>query len=362
MRCVHLALATGVLAALGGFAADSLAQQMTIATPFQTNADSFFERMGLDFALTLTMNNKNPAAAGYTPIIDPATGLATLSRAPGSGTSVVGLLNVGNNPAQTGLFAPDLGIAFRQGSFGQALPQFGGMPNPSPGLGANWAIAGPRMQLNFGLSLAQGNKRSSVTQTPVVTTMNGQPGFVYDTSQTPFVISAIPVLGGLPVFGPMGMPNSMCVPPLAAGNPRIQEMLRGARANGDGASAPAVQVGPGPVAGPLPKPAAAGQNLNPAGLAPPAEPGIADRLVRRKTDSAGRAAPSVAEARRLHQQEQDARNDQLEAVMERARAAEEDGKPGVAKIYYQRVAREGAGPLRQQALERLDALHGTSNR
>jgi len=209
MRCLHLALAAGALAALGSFAADGLAQQMTIATPFQTNADSFFERMGLDFALTLTMNNRNPAAAGYTPIIDPATGLATLSRAPGSGTSVVGLLNLGNNPAQTGLFAPDLGIAFRQGSFGQAVPQFGGMPNPSPGLGANWAIAGPQMQLNFGLSLAQGNKRSSATQTPMVTTMNGQPGFVFDTSQTPFVISAIPVIGGPPVFGPMGMPNSM---------------------------------------------------------------------------------------------------------------------------------------------------------
>src|SRR5205085_5763677 len=47
----------------------------------------------------------------------------------------------------------------------------------------------------FLVSAAQGDRRSNVLQAPKVTLFNGQQAFVSDTSQTPFVISVIPVVG-----------------------------------------------------------------------------------------------------------------------------------------------------------------------
>ena len=47
----------------------------------------------------------------------------------------------------------------------------------------------------FFINAAAGDKRSNVLQAPKVTLFNGQQAFVSDTSQTPFVISVIPVVG-----------------------------------------------------------------------------------------------------------------------------------------------------------------------
>ena len=84
----------------------------------------------------------------------------------------------------------------------------------------------------------------------------------------------------------------------------------------------------------------------------------AERLNVAQESTAGRPAPSVAEARRLHQQEQAATDGEMAALMVRARALEEDGQPNVAKIYYQRIAKHASGDLQQQARTRLYELHG----
>src|SRR6185295_8647615 len=47
----------------------------------------------------------------------------------------------------------------------------------------------------FLINASQGDRRSNVLQAPKVTLFNGQQAFVSDTSQTPFVISVIPVVG-----------------------------------------------------------------------------------------------------------------------------------------------------------------------
>ena len=47
----------------------------------------------------------------------------------------------------------------------------------------------------FFVNASQGDKRSNVLQAPKVTLFNGQQAFVSDTSQTPFVISVVPVVG-----------------------------------------------------------------------------------------------------------------------------------------------------------------------
>ena len=48
--------------------------------------------------------------------------------------------------------------------------------------------------------------------------------------------------------------------------------------------------------------------------------------------------------------------------MVRAQAMEEDGKPGVAKIYYQRVAKHATGKLQEQAKQKLYELQGSGKR
>ena len=54
--------------------------------------------------------------------------------------------------------------------------------------------------------------------------------------------------------------------------------------------------------------------------------------------------------------EQQTRADEAEAFFDRAAQAEADGKPAVAKIYYQMAARRASGDLKQQALAKLQSL------
>ena len=322
MRSRHLVMGVVVLAAIGLVGKEIRGQQVTVGTPFRTTTDNFFEQNGVNFS---------------------------------------------------GHWG---GIQFQSNNSALARPQFGGF-NAGAGLSTAFGIQNGNFNVNFGLNFGQGNTRSAVSQTPSVTLMNGQTGYFSDTSQTPFVISEVPVVGGAPIvagipmasFNPFMAMGDNGAPPMLA-NPRLQEMLQRAaarqQADNEGGQldvAPAVlppanPAGPRPAGNPGVGNPAAG-NRPPAGEAPrqaalPAGP--AERLFAAQESSAGRAAPSLAEARRLHELENGANEGDLLALMERARTAEEDGKPGVAKIYYQRVAKHAAGGLREQAQERLDAL------
>jgi hypothetical protein len=367
MRATPHVLTAGFAVALCLAAAAACAQQVTIGTPFHTLSDNFFERMGVDFGMTLRSPG-NPQLAGWTFTGPQANGQSWIAPPPGSPTSIVGLLGVGNSPANPfqggGIFSPSLGIPFGQGSFAQGVPQFGD-PKTGVGLQNAFSIVGPRVMANFAFDLSQGNSRSSVTQTPSVTLINGQQGFVSDTSQTPFVMSVIPVVGAFPavrVLSPVPTPQQLADAagmPLMSGNPRVQAMR-------DAAAAAAADDQPGALAMP-PQGAGqqpAGQTARPRRAAPEPvvaeEEGPAGRLAAAQDSTAGRPAPSVAEARRVRAQEDDAEQEKLKALFERGLAAEEAGQPGVAKVYYQQVARRASGDLKDRALERLDALRGTS--
>ena len=263
------------------------------------------------------------------------------------------------------------GYELRVGRRNLAQPAFGGF-QAGAGLSTNLGWSGPNGNFQLGLNFGQGFRQSLVNQTPVVTLMNGQIGSVNDTSQTPFVISVVPVIGGgLPglnngmnnFFGPP-MANPMAMPPA---NARLREVLQN-QANNE-AAGQAAGAGGDPAHAAAP-PAAGPQALNLGGAAPAPAPAAGDpapapaatgRLSAAQASSAGRPAPSVAEARRMHDEEKAAGNEELLALMERARAAEDDGKPGVAKIYYQMVAHRASGDLKQQALTRLDAIRGTTS-
>jgi general secretion pathway protein D len=119
-----------------------------------------------------------------------------LVHAPGSPSSVVGLQNSGNNPAGSGLFTTDLDIPFKQGGFALATPQFGGWDATAATAAGSLGFAiMSDIEAFFFVTALQGDKRSNVLQAPKVTMFNGQQAFVSDTSQTPFVVSVIPVVG-----------------------------------------------------------------------------------------------------------------------------------------------------------------------
>jgi hypothetical protein len=102
-----------------------------------------------------------------------------------------------------------------------------------------------------------------------------------------------------------------------------------------------------------------------ARMAPAAPPKNLAGQWQPKTDPPGATSPladaATEQARRLALRE--ARASEAEQYFERARQAEADGKPSVAKIYYQMVVRRSAdGDLKSQALTRLDALGSATGR
>ena len=157
----------------------------------------------------------------------------------------------------------------------------------------NFAIGGKDGQINFYTNFSQGYKQALTTQTPSVTMMNGQTGYVSDTSQTPFVISVIPVVGAFPT-SPQQLSDASGIQPDGA-DQRIQAMLQAqadAKAQAANQAAAEAQAG-GPVP-PLPpqqKPnnLAPRQKKRPAPLPTPDE-AAAQRLNAAQESTAGRPA------------------------------------------------------------------------
>lgn len=171
--------------------------QVTIEVRFITLNDNFFERIGIDFDFDINDKIDRPYQVFGRQIdgqYDSSTGeLVRNTRDYDSTESVsVGITGptTGFGPA---LFSADLDIPFRQGSYGLATPQFGGY-DASAGAQLGFAILSD-IEAYFFIEAAQGDKRSNVLQAPKVTLFNGQQAFVSDTSQSPFVISVIPVVG-----------------------------------------------------------------------------------------------------------------------------------------------------------------------
>jgi len=180
--------------------------QVTIEVRFITLMDNFFERIGVDFDFDINDNNDRPGQIFGR--IDPtATDQYTnqtyeqdyprntqdrdLKRRQ---STVAGLTTAGAG-INLGTFSADLDIPFRQDSFSLTIPQFGGFPGgANPGAQIGFAILS-EIEAFFFIQAAQGDTRTNILQAPKVTLFNGQQAFVSDTSQSPFVLSVIPVVG-----------------------------------------------------------------------------------------------------------------------------------------------------------------------
>jgi len=199
--------------------------QVTIEVRFITLADTFFERIGVDFDFNIQTNVRDPL--NMTAIPTQSNGSSSpfsrgINAVPGGRSQLVGLDNSGNpgvalSPTgglgTTGLGAGGVGtgatgltnqnnsrnfysVPFRQNSFGSAtVPALPGLPDPATSA-ANFGFAIlSDIEAYFLIQAAQGNTRSNVMQAPKVTLFNGQQAFVSDTRQRPFVTAVIPVVG-----------------------------------------------------------------------------------------------------------------------------------------------------------------------
>jgi general secretion pathway protein D len=208
--------------------------QVTIEVRFITLADTFFERIGVDFDFNIQSNVRSPlnmtaipnqsngstypgavginaVQGGRSQIVGldntGAPGVA-LSRTVTTGTGGAGGGGVGGGGVGgggagggTGALNPFNGpnfysIPFRQNSFGSAtVPSLPGLPDPATSA-ANFGFAIlSDIEAYFLIQAAQGNTRSNVMQAPKVTLFNGQQAFVSDTRQRPFVTAVVPVVG-----------------------------------------------------------------------------------------------------------------------------------------------------------------------
>ena len=156
--------------------------QVTIEVRFITLSDRFFERIGVDFDFNIEdgPSELNPR---------PAAGGATEGRHRGS-TVGLSIPVDPTNPFPN--FTADLDIPFRNDSFSLAVsPAFS---SPVDVASFGFAILSD-IEAYFIIQAAQGDARSNILQAPKVTLFNGQLATVTDTTQRPFVVSVVPVVG-----------------------------------------------------------------------------------------------------------------------------------------------------------------------
>lgn len=168
--------------------------QVTIEVRFITLNDNFFERIGVsfDFAVNDNIDGKN-LSFGQVTSYGTSSGNST-----GQGWTRDVMNQDSDRTITVGMSAPnvfnaDLDIPMTQNSYALAVPQFGGF-DATAGASLGFAILSD-IEAYFFINAAQGDKRSNVLQAPKVTLFNGQQAYVSDTSQSPFVISVIPVVG-----------------------------------------------------------------------------------------------------------------------------------------------------------------------
>ena len=199
---------------------------------------------------------------------------------------------------QAGALAPN--INFQNG--GQPAIPFGLGP-ATPGASFGYAVKTPMGTMYFGLTSSLGSDRSIGSTSGSITMMQGGTGFISDTSQSPFVTSVVPVVGD----------NNAQTAPAGANDPHAK-----------------------------------------------AADAFDRKLKAAQNDPVGQPVASLAEIRAQQAAEDQAINAEYSQKMQTAAAALADGKPGVARLYYQQVARHANGSLRQQAIDALRSLTPTS--
>lgn len=160
--------------------------QVTIEVRFITLSDNFFERIGVDFNVSIDDNTGLNNFGPFLPTVS--------NNVPTSNST---LFDDSNKSFAIGWTATgptgDLDVKLTQNSFNSATPQFGGFDANTVG-NFGFAILSD-LEVFFLVAAGQGDSRSNILQAPKVTLFNGQFASVSDTTQRPFVTTVIPVVG-----------------------------------------------------------------------------------------------------------------------------------------------------------------------
>ena len=154
----------------------------------------------------------------------------------------------------------------------------------------------------------------------------------------PYAVGNVPLVGGFPLISAYEPPLLAEQAPVSLGNPAVQQALQQANA-GQPLSTPKPSSDTAPTAGLL-----------------TADESVAERVLAAQNSSAGQAVPSVAEARRAYQAERAALEAETHDLVARGQAAEQAGKPVVAKVLYQQALRRAVGEQKADIQQRLQAL------
>jgi hypothetical protein len=192
---------------------------------------------------------------------------------------------------------------------GPVAPPFGGF---DPNGGANFGFAGPNGFLNFMAS--QGSNTTFGGQTPMVTLMNGGTGTFNDQILRPFVTGFVPVVGNQP----------------PAFDSVLQERLSRLQAGEESAEPQAAAP-----------PAGTGNSAKGPSSAERGELSVAEIKARKAAEGSAEDAAAASE---------------IEALLDKARAAIAAGKPGVAKVHLQMAARRATGERQAAILKQIESL------
>lgn len=191
--------------------------EIAIEVRMITLAESFYERMGLDFAMNIKTNTKDVEPFLTTGIFRPAPFINDNNLK----GAVLGL-------QAPGIPTPDLDIPIRATSFGPAVPPFGGFPN-APGMDGGLSLGLAFLsdiQVQMFLEAAQGDRRTNVMQAPKLTMFNGQSATISIQDQQ-FFMTGITVtsVNGQLVYTPQNQPFplgvQMSMQPVVSGDRRF---------------------------------------------------------------------------------------------------------------------------------------------
>jgi type II secretory pathway component GspD/PulD (secretin) len=187
--------------------------EVSIEVKVVSLAETFYERIGVDFAMGIPTNAK--------PVGGPITGnsISGISDRNFSG-NVIGL-QVPNVPT------PDLDIPIRPTSFARAVPPFGGFTNSfqEGGIALGLAFLSD-IQVQMFLEAAQGDTRTNVMQAPKLTALNGTSASMTVGDFQFFVTSITPVVvNGQLVFTPTNVPYAVGITQPTPPNVSIQNGL-----------------------------------------------------------------------------------------------------------------------------------------
>ncbi len=191
--------------------------EVAIEVRMITLAETFYERIGLDFSMNINTKNRDVA-------VNMANSTASnnnLTNAQNLGARTVGL-------AVPGVPTPDLNLPISSSSFQMATPPFGNYPN-APGLDGGLSLGLAFLsdvQVQMFLDAAQGDRRTNVMQAPKLTMFNGQSANISINHQQ-FFLTGIQVtsVNGQLVFTPQNQPFplgvTMNMQPVVSGDRRF---------------------------------------------------------------------------------------------------------------------------------------------